>query len=113
MPRPSASAIPMMAWTRTLPEAAGLRPTASAALKPMRPTPRAAPRRPNALVILPVISAMSMVVVFIVLLGFRRAHAWHAPGEKVFSGTLRRDERGRRARDRRLHDLPEGRCRRR
>jgi hypothetical protein len=28
MPRPSASAIPMMAWTRILPEAPGLRPTA-------------------------------------------------------------------------------------
>ena len=31
MPRPSASAMPMMAWTRILPEAPGLRPTASAA----------------------------------------------------------------------------------
>src|SRR5215471_21845798 len=39
----SASAIPMIAITMMLPKALGLRPTASAALPPTRPTPTPAP----------------------------------------------------------------------
>src|ERR1700722_12035605 len=44
----SASAIPMMAITKMLPNALGLRPTASAALPPTIPTPTPAPRPANA-----------------------------------------------------------------
>src|ERR1700678_4457917 len=54
--------MPMTAWTRIFVEAPGLRPTASAALKPTRPTPMAAPRQPRPPWMLPVISAITDVM---------------------------------------------------
>src|SRR5688572_8563747 len=81
-PRPSASAIPRMDWTRILPEAAGLRPTASAALVPMRPTAVAAAMRPAAEAMLPVISARIMCVVvglFLFVLSVVHVYWIHAP----------------------------------
>src|SRR5271170_2012520 len=56
--------MPMMAWTRIFVAAPGLRPTASAALKPTRPTPMAAPRQPRPPWMLPVISAITSVMLY-------------------------------------------------
>jgi hypothetical protein len=72
---------------------AGLRPTASAALVPIRPTPMAAPSRPNALVMLPEIQRLrgfhhgGWVVL---LCGVRRAHALARSRRKRVSGGIRR-----------------------
>src|SRR6516165_1285395 len=51
----SAKAMARMDWTKTFVEASGLRPTASEAFMPIKPTPRAAPSAARPTVKLPVI----------------------------------------------------------
>src|SRR5271166_214 len=61
--------MPRMPCTRIFVDAPGLRPTASAALKPTRPTPMAAPRQPRPPWMLPVISAMTGIMFVCFLVG--------------------------------------------
>src|SRR3954467_6505396 len=76
--------MPMMPWTRILVEAPGLRPTASAALKPTRPTPMAAPRQPRPPWRLPVSSARTWVMLGLSLwLECRRPRSEHGPDGKA------------------------------
>src|SRR5580692_2343376 len=76
--------MPMIACTRIFVAAPGLRPTASAALKPTRPTPMAAPRQPRPPWMLPVISAITWVIVVcaLFLVDCRRPRSRHGPGGK-------------------------------
>src|SRR5208283_1425434 len=75
--------MPRMPCTRIFVEAPGLRPTASAALKPTRPTPMAAPRQPRPPWMLPVISAITGIIVVCVLGWWIAAvRALHGPGGK-------------------------------
>src|SRR6185295_9985398 len=60
----SAKAMARIDWTRIFVEAPGLRPTASEAFMPMKPTPRAAPRAARPTWMLPAISAsMGLMVI--------------------------------------------------
>src|SRR5580693_4928334 len=81
--------MPRMAWTRIFVEAPGLRPTASAALKPTRPTPMAAPRQPRPPWMLPVISASTeCMVMCLFFVGCRRPRSGHGPGGKGSVGRV-------------------------
>src|SRR5256885_15333688 len=68
----SANAIVIRDWTKTLVEAPGLRPTASAPFIPMKPTPIAAPSAARPTCRLPLISAnIGVNIVFLSLLSQR------------------------------------------
>src|SRR5271169_598917 len=78
-----------MPWTRIFVEAPGLRPTASAALKPTRPTPMAAPRQPRPPWMLPVISAITGIMFCIFVVGGLPPSARLARSRRERVGSMR------------------------
>src|ERR1700693_1986256 len=101
----SESAIPMIAITKMLPNALGLRPTASAALPPTIPTPTPAPRPAKAKgrngPKFPASAASigrvsNMLVSFrLVVLFVPDAHAQHGLNRKIFSALPRLHDQSR------------------
>src|SRR6185369_8490190 len=68
---PSAKAVLRMACTRIFVAAPGLRPTASEAFMPMKPTPRAEPKQASPMCRFPVISASNGVNILYAFVLFR------------------------------------------